>query len=536
MLESKTVHAQWVRDDADRQGVLDRARFCAELTKPWYLPPQGQDSNAKLPETFSSLAARGITNLEGRLLLALYPPGMPWFSFRPSGKFLYDPNIVPEQLQQFEAHLQLHELMVLSKLEAASVNTNDNTRRGGFRSRKRTAISQLLITGDVLERVGPDYRIQVYPRDAYVTTRDASGDVLYHICREEIDPAVLNDSQLETINIDREALMAKPVGDRMEDLFTRVEWQPVSRTWVITQEVKEKTVLESEEPITPYISTPYELAPGENYGRGLIELNLGDVRSMNELTERLLDFAAMSSKQLYATDYNSQVRPQDLAQESGSVIQAKVQGGQVTDVGVLRADKVNDFTVVQSVRESIRRDLSVTMLMEGETQPTGERVTAYQIQRIAKELEGALGGVYAPIADFQQVPLVERVVWQMREEGLLPPLPADAVEVETVTGVAALGREAEQGRLVNALGLLAQLGPETLGRIDKKVLLDMIFRQSGIYEPGLVKSDEQLQQEQQLAMQQQQATAASDKMIDTAGNIAQSEAAAAAQQNTGRQQ
>ena len=36
------------------------------------------------------------------------------------------------------------------------------------------------------------------------------------------------------------------------------------------------------------------------------------MRAINELTERLLDFAALSSKHLFAWDYSSQVRPQDL--------------------------------------------------------------------------------------------------------------------------------------------------------------------------------------------------------------------------------
>jgi hypothetical protein len=394
------------------------------------------------------------------------------------------------------------------------------------------AIAQLLITGDVLERLGDDYRIQVYRRDSYVTLRDASGDVLYHICKEKIDPLVLTDQQLEMADLNRETCRSKPVKDRMEDLFTICEWQPETKIWVIRQEVKDKIVLEKDEPVSPYMSTPYELSPGENYGRGIVEQNLGDVRSMNELTERILDFAALASKQLMVTDYNSQVRPQDLTKPTGSVIQGRVQGGQVTDIATLKADKVNDFSVVQSVRESIRRDLSATMLMEGENQPSGDRVTAFQIQRIAMELEGALGGVYAPIADSQQVPLIERAMYQMERDGLLQPLPKDAVEVEALTGIAALSRENDQGKLLNLMGVLGQLGGETMSRIDMGVFMDILLRQSGIYEPGLVKTDEQLQQEQEAMMQQQQQMAAQQKTVDVAGNVIQ-DAAMKSQQQEG---
>jgi hypothetical protein len=511
----------WQVADSDRQEVLDRARLCASLTKPWVLPPEGHTASEKLPEAYSSLAARGITNLEGRLLLALYPPGMPFFRLRPAGKFRFDGNVDPQMLNEFEARLYLQELAIQAKLEQADKTQRSNTRRAGFRSRKRTSLSQLLITGDTLEMLQDDYSIKVFRRDQYATNRDSGGDVRYHVIKEQIDPLAMLPDQFELSGFDRGVLSEKPAHERKADLYTLVEWNPQSRRWVITQEVNDNIIHESEEPITPFMCTPFELAPGEHYGRGIIETNLGDVKSMNSLTERILDFAAMASKQLWTLDYNSQVRPNDLTKPTGSVIQARVAGGQVQDIGLLKAEKMNDFQVVSITREAIRKDLAVTMLMEGEATPTGERVTAYQVQRVAMELEGALGGVYAPIADHQQIPLIERMLYQMRRDALLPPLPDDSIEVEAVTGINALSRESDSGKLMQVLQIVAQLGPEVMQRFDKGVLLDLLMRQIGVYQAGLVKSEEQMQQEmqamQQAAMQQQ----ASQQMIQSAGAIAE---------------
>lgn len=511
----------WHVADSDRQEVLDRARLCASLTKPWVLPPEGHTASEKLPEAYSSLAARGITNLEGRLLLALYPPGMPFFRLRPAGKFRYDGNVDPQMLNEFEARLYLQELAIQAKLEQADNTKRSNTRRAGFRSRKRTSLSQLLITGDTLEMLQDDYTIKVFRRDQYTTNRDSSGDVRYHVIKEQIDPLAMLPDQLAMSGLDAGVLAEKPAHERKADLYTLVEWNPQTRRWVITQEVNDSVIHESEEPVTPFMCTPFELAPGEHYGRGIIETNLGDVKSMNSLTERILDFAAMASKQLWALDYNSQVRPNDLTKETGSVIQARVSAGQVQDIGLLRAEKMNDFQVVSITREAIRKDLAVTMLMEGEATPTGERVTAYQVQRVAMELEGALGGVYAPIADHQQVPLIERMLFQMRRDALLPPLPDDSIEVEAVTGINALSRESDSGKLMQVLQIVAQLGPEVMQRFDKGVLLDLLMRQIGVYQAGLVKSEEQMQQEmqamQQAAVQQQ----AQQQMIQSAGAIAE---------------
>ena len=444
---------------------------------------------------------------------------MPFFRLRPASDLKHDPEVDGEMMQQFEQMLYLHELIILSRLDRSDTPSKTNANRAGFRTRMRAAISQLLVCGDVLLQLMDDFSVRVHRYDHYVTFRSTAGDVIYHITKEQIDPLTLSDKQLELAGLDKDKFAEQDIERRMMDLYTRVSWQPQSQQWLIEQEVAGKVIVTSEEQISPYFSVAYELAPGAHYGRGLVETNIGDVRSINELTERMLDYAALASKQIYALDYNSQVRPQDLTLPTGSVIQARVQSGEVTDVGVLKADKIADFNVVQSVRESVRKDLAVTMLMESEAMPRGERVTATQISRVASELEGALGGVYAPIADAMQVPIVERTIHLLQRAGQLPTLPDDTVEVEAVTGINALSRESDQAKLVQVLQTIAQLGPEQMSRINPGVLLDLLMRQSGIYEPGLVKSEEDIQAERQAQMQQEQQMAASQQVMSTAGNV-----------------
>ena len=516
---SGTIHKDFDRLDQGRRESLDTARFCAALTKPWVLPAEGWEDGQSHAATFSSLAARGITNLEGRLLLALFPANQPFFKLRPAAKFRFDPTVDAELLNEFQQRLFIQELAIMAKIERDDHLIGTNEQRAGFRSRMRTALSQLLITGDVLIQIKDDYNLKIHRRDNYVTTRSLDGDVLLHITQETIDPLVLTPEQAQVADLDLDTLAAKPVDKRMRPIFTRVQWHPTKKRWVIEQEINGHVINVSEEKTTPFLSVPYELAPAAHYGRGLIEANLGDVRSMNELTERILDFAAIASKSLFCLDYNSQVRPRDLASPTGSVIQARVQSGQVTDVGVLKADKLQDFSVAQSVRESIRKDLASVMLMEAENQPRGDRVTATQISRIASELDGALGGLYGPISDAIQVPLIERLIDMMRRTGDLPGLPDDAVQIEAVTGIMALSNESDQQKLVMLMQTLSQFGPETMSRFDQGTLLDLLMRQSGIYEPGLIKTDEQLAQEQQQAQEAALAQQAGQQAIQSGGKI-----------------
>lgn len=523
-MQESTIASQFKSDDSARFEILERARLCAALTKPWILPPQGHQSNSELPENYQAIGSRGLTNLEGRMLLALFPPEQPWYRLEMAPDIKYDPDVPVELKQQMEQRLGLYELQIQSTLESANLHESRGRRRAGFRSRKRMALTQVLATGDALEQLTDDFRLKTFRRDQYVTRRDSAGDVLYHIVKERIDPMSLPDEQRVKAELGQQVYEARTATERMQDLYTHCEWQPDSKTWLIEQEMNGRVINTSEEKISPFFSTPFELAPEEDYGRGYIELNLGDLRSLNELEQRILEFAAIHSKNLWAIDYGSQVRDRDLAQPSGGFLKARVTGGQVQDVAALGPNNATNFNITYQAAERKTKDLGAAMLMESALQPQKERVTALQVQRIAMELEGALGGVYAPIADEQQIPLLQRTVYVMEKQGLLPKLPNEAVQIKALTGIAALGREIDAARLMDLTTVIAQLGETAMRKIDLGVLVDVMARYRGIHEAGLIKSNEQVQAELQQAMQLQLAQQAGEQAIQTAGNVAEAQA------------
>lgn len=483
-----------------------------------------------MPENYQSDGARGLTNLEGRMLMATYPPDTPWFHYEPAPEVRYSPDVDPDGLQEILDRLFLYELQVQAQLESQDLSTDSVRRRTGFRSQKRKALAQIITTGETLEQLTDDYRIKVFSRAQYVTQRDGEGAVMIHIIREVIDPLTLDDDRLSRADLPANKRNADRVDDRMQELHTLVEWQPRSKTWVIQQEMNANIIETTEEPISPFFSTVFDLAPGEDYARGFIEANLGDLRSYDETRERILDFAALHSKQLIAKDYSSLVRDQDLAKPSGEIIQARVSNGEIQDVGVLAPSNAANFSVVYQTSEMIQKSLAAAMLIESAIQPQKERVTARQIQQIAMELEGQLGGFYTPIADDQHGPLVRRTTWQMQRDNLLPDMPKykgkSLVHLKLLTGINAISREVAAGKLLDLMQILSPLGPDALRRLDVGVLTQVLMRYRGIHEPGVIKSEEQLAREVQQAIQANIAQKAGEKVVDTAGNIAEEQATA----------
>ena len=519
----ETIQARYEQDDANRQQILDRARLCARLTDPAILPEQNQDPNSKLPENYQSVGSRGIVNLCGKMLVALFPPEFPFFQMLPAPQIRYNPLVPDDKKQELESVLALYELIVQATLESGTVGVRRRHRLSGFRSAMRRMIEQIMVTGDTLGRMTDDYQIIVYRRDQYVTRRDSAGRVLYHIVCEEIDPLTLTNDQFDKSKLNRDELKDKPVHERCRKLFTRCLWEPSTGDegeWKIEQEVNGNVVNSSTESVSPFISTPYKLAPGDHYGRGFVELNLGDLRSLDVLSEKTLDFAAMCSKLLAFIDGASEITPEDLEKSSGSVVHgARILNGEIQDVAFLKVDKLQDWGVVYQNVTRLRDDLGAAMLIESEIQPQQERVTAEQIRGIQNELNGALGGVYANIADDLQIPILDRCIHLLQKAKELPALPKGSVEIRTLTGIAALGRAFKAQTLAAFVQQVQAFGPEITARLDMNVLLDIMARYQGINEPGLVLTKEQAHQKIKEAMQQQAAMEATSKAIDVTGNV-----------------
>lgn len=526
-----TIRTRYERDAGRREAILRKKRIDAALTDPSILPPVGQNESDALPEPYQSIGPRGLTNMSGLMLTSLFPLTQPFFRLRLPPRVLADPRIPPQAIALANQRLYAMELILTATLESSGASDENGRQRQSFRAAKRNAIDQLLVIGDVLEYMDDDFRLRTFRIDQYVTHRDSSGQVLYHCIHEEIDPLSLTEEQFAATKLDYAELAAKDACDRMKGLYTAVEWQPRTKRWTIKQEVNEQLIpfvgsseTTREETISPYFSTTFKLSPGEHYGRSYTELNRGELRTVNELEKCRLEILHLASKQLIAIDHQSPTDEKDLLQDSGSIIRASVRDGKVTDVATVGFDNVQEFQMLTVGITEKTKSLAAAFLIESAVQPHQERVTATQIQRIARELDGALGGLYSTIADSQQVPLVRRLLTVARRKNLLPHMPEEFVVVETVTGLAALQREAEGMKILTFAQVLQQLGPEAISRVDIPTLVDAYMRSQSINVPGIIKTEEQIQRERQQMIQM----AAAQQAIQSAGAIAETQAAGAA--------
>lgn len=499
MKNDGVLHGEYTADEADRQAPLDRARQYSSLTIAAVQPEESFNPDDIIGESYQSLGSRIVINTESKLMLALFTPGSPWFRRIMSPAVRYDPNLSPDDLQMIDQQLYLQELQIQSALDLSN-----------YRTKMRHGIRQELVTGNSCIEITDDLRFKGHRLDSYVVRRDGDGQVKYVIVREKIDPLALSDEDFEKSGLRMADFSNKPFKDRLVKVYTKADRQR-SGGWIVSEEINGNIIRIRPMPYSPYLVGAYDLIPGEHYGRGFVECNIaGDLRSFNGATKGLIEGLAAMTRLLVGIDPMAKISPDELEEApNGHVFNTQVRDGVVQGIGFVKTDKYQDLAFARSLREDLRAELSAAGLLESEVQPTGERVTATQVMRVAREVSDAMGSVYVNIADDLQKPLLEYTIWHLERNKVLRPLPRGTTDIKIVTGVEALTRQQELDRLNMALTGLAALGPEAMSRLNIGTLVDRMMYALGIDTQGLVKSEEQVRAE----MEQQMIAAAAQQAV-----------------------
>lgn len=486
-----------------RDPYLKRAYDCAEITIPSLLPREGHNGSTRFLTPWQAVGARGVNNLASKLLLSQLPPNTACF------RLAIDDFTLEKLTQQEGLRAQVEE--GLSKIERS---VQSEIEGGFYRVGAFEAQKHLVVAGNVLLYLPPDGGMRVFHLDRYVVRRDPKGDVLDIIVKETVSKDNLPEGV--SLEADPETTDKKDRSERNIDLYTHVYRD--GNKWKVYQEVKGQMLpgTEGTYPLdkSPWIPIRFSRIDGESYGRSYVEEYLGDLKSLEGLSQAIVEGSAAAAKVVFLVNPNGTTRMDDLATaESGDFRE-----GAANEVSVLQLDKYNDFRVALETITQITERLSFAFLLNSAIQRSGERVTAEEIRYMANELESALGGVYSIQSQEFQLPFIQRIMFQMERQKRLPVLPTGTVKPVIVTGIEALGRGNDLNKLLQFAGLAAQaanLPPE----IDKADFLKRAGASLGIDMKGLVLPPEVVAQQQQQAMMMQMAQQLGPNAINAVGGM-----------------
>lgn len=498
-----------------RTTYLERAREAAKLTIPSLVPEEGHSATTKLYTPYQGVGARGVNNLASKLLLSLLPPNSPFFAMR------LDDFTIQELAQSEGARAKVDE--ALNKYERAVMTEIENS---GMRSPIFEALKQLIVAGNVLLYLPPEGGARVFPLSRYVVKRDPMGEVIEVLVKETMSRATLPEDIQEMLQT-KEGDLPSEQNKKSDEVNLYTKMYREGEKYILYQEIEGVIVPNSQGkyPLdkAPMLALRWTRIDGEDYGRSYVEEYIGDLISLEGLSKAILEASAVSAKVVFMVAPNGTTRARDIARaDNGGIV-----SGNAAEVSTLQVSKQADMSIASATAERITERLSFAFLMNSAIQRAGERVTAEEVRYMAGELEDALGGVYSILSQEFQLPLVNRIIARMTKKKRLPQLPKGVANPTIVTGLEALGRGHDMNKYQMFLNALAPLGPQAVAQfMNVGDYITRVGTALGIDMDGLIKSQEQMQQERQQAMQAMQQQQMAEMAKSATGPVAKEAAGA----------
>jgi len=490
-----------------RSQFLDTAVECSRLTLPYLIQEDlsSRPTHQKLHTPWQSVGSKCVVNLAAKLMLALLPPQTSFFKLQ-----IRDDKLGEEIPREIRSELDLSfskmERMVMDYINASS-----------DRVVVHQALKHLIVSGNALIFMGKE-GLKNYPLNRYVINRDGNGNVCEIVTKELISRKILAMDLPEPLpNSPGDDGYKTGSDDQDVEVYTYVRLDDNGR-WVWHQEALDRIIpgSRSTAPKTanPWLTLRFNTVDGEDYGRGRVEEFLGDIRSLEGLSQALVEGSAAASKVVFLVSPSSTTKPKTIADAgNGAIVQ-----GRPEDVGVVQVGKTADFRTAAEQINNLERRISDAFLLLNVRQ--SERTTAEEVRLTQMELEQQLGGLFSLLTVEFLIPYLNRTLHILQRNRELPKIPKDLVRPQIVAGVNALGRGQDQQSLIMFIQTLTQtLGPETIGQfLDPGEFIKRLAAAQGIDVLNLVKTQETMEQErmQQQQMMQQQS------LMEQAGQLANS--------------
>jgi len=488
-----------------RTQFLHTAVECSRLTLPYLVQEDlsSRPEHQKLHTPWQSVGAKSVVNLAAKLMLALLPPQTAFFKLQ-----VRDDKLGVEFPREVKSELDLSfskmEKMVMDYISASS-----------DRVVVHQALKHLIVSGNALIFMGKE-GLKNYPLNRYVVNRDGNGNVCEIVTKELISRKILGqDLPVPLPNPPGDEGYKTGSDDQDVEVYTYVRLDDNGR-WVWHQEAFDNILPGSRSTApkntSPWLVLRFNTVDGEDYGRGRVEEFLGDIRSLEGLSQALVEGSAAASKVVFLVSPSSTTKPKTIADAgNGAIVQ-----GRPDDVGVIQVGKTADFRTASEQMQNLERRIGEAFLVLSVRE--SERTTAEEVRLTQMELEQQLGGLFSLLTVEFLVPYLNRTLHILQRNREIPKIPKDLVRPQIVAGVNALGRGQDQQSLVQFAQTLTQtMGPEIMAKfLDAGEYVKRLAAAQGIDVLNLVKTPETMAAEKA----ERQQDYAQQSMVDQASAFA----------------
>ena len=269
-----------------RTEYLSQADVSARLTLPYIIREEEQTRGGirDLKTPWQSVGAKGVVTLASKLMLALVPVQTSFFKLQVDESQLGD--VPPEVRTELDLSFAKIERTILDAIAASD-----------DRVVIHQALKHLVVAGNALIFMGKD-GLKLYPLNRFVIDRDGNGNVIEIVTKEKIAKKlladVIPDYQEPTLDQDQ---------DREDDCDVYTHVKRDGNRFIWHQEVFDKILPNSrgKAPIntSPWLHLRFNTVDGEAYGRGRVEEFVGDLKSLEALSQAIVEGSAAAAKVVF---------------------------------------------------------------------------------------------------------------------------------------------------------------------------------------------------------------------------------------------
>ena len=471
-----------------RSQYLNIAKQASELTIPYLVHEDDNTTGPrKLVTPWQSVGAKGVVTLAAKLMLSLLPPQTSFFKLQVDESKLTEAGVGPEIKSELDLVFAKVERTILEQIAASD-----------DRVAVHQAMKHLVVSGNALIFMGKE-GLKLFPLNRYVINRDGNGNVIEIVTKEIINKKIIEKLVPDLMKEDVNRYNDEDSNDC--DVYTHVTIKDKRVHWhqEVYDKIIPKSISKAPLSVTPWLPLRFNTVDGEDYGRGRVEEFMGDLKSLEALSQALVEGSAAAAKVVFTVSPSASTKPATLAAAgNGAIIQ-----GRPEDIGVVQVQKGNDFQTAFAAAGTLEKRLSEAFLILNVRQ--SERTTAEEVRMTQMELEQQLGGLFSLLTVEFLVPYLDRKLSVLTKDRTIPPIPKEIVKPTIVAGINALGRGQDRESLGMFLQTIAQtMGPEALQQfINPDEVIKRLAAASGIDVLNLVKSMQEIQGQQQQQMQQQ---------------------------------
>lgn len=464
-LNPKSVYDGLVTTRGDYE---KRAEEMAKLTVSSLFLPEGSSSSTEMEDSYSArYVSFSLDSLASRMEVTLLPASGSSFRFDPNAEGM-------EALTQGDVNARA---TIMKSLSSSTARVNKEIENQMIRPQLRGFLETMLAVSPVVVEKKKDKGIKWHGLRNFVVKLNDTGEPLQIVIKEELDKNNLPEG------------IEAPEGDDDIELYTLSHWS--ENKWTVTQSIgseivgKESTFKEGK---LPYVYLGWTLQKGDTYHRPYSERYKGILKDYGDINKVLVEGSIIASKSLIMVNPLGSTRKEDISgSRNGEVID-----GRVDDVTPFQLQKNYDFQVPMQMKQELISQIDRAFLNRQGTQRQAERVTAEEIRKDAQELEKNLAGMYSILSKKFNKWLVHQI---MDELGIT----FEAIDVNVITGLDALGKNAEAQKLDNFVMRLSQL--QLADWLKEPELISRYASYEGIDTVNLVKTPNEVSGERQAAQQ-----------------------------------